>query len=126
MFPAWFGIFGVSWVCPAGREGNLESLLGAVDGSRGDFLLLLCRNFSRITSPKSSQGSRKRELQHTKDELSPGMGNVKNSLAGVSAGAAEGRESSLGIPEQERIRSCVFSSWISDRKGNLGMRNGSG
>lgn len=83
-------------------------------------------NFSRITAPGSSQGSRKRELQHIKDELSPGMGNVENPLAGVSAGAAEGENPVWESLSRKRIRSCVFSSWIPGRKGKLGMRNGSG
>lgn len=52
--------------------------------------------------------------------------------AGVSARAEEGRKSRLGMPEQERTPgwggSCSpgFCSWISGRKGKLGIRKGSG
>lgn len=123
-----------------GREGNLQSLPGAVDPGEIPLLELgAACPFQQDHTPAPSQGSREggdAENSITSGSAFPWNGKYlsgrKESLAGVSARAEEGRESRLGSPEQEKPRSwggtCtpVCSSWIWGREGKLGITNGSG
>lgn len=98
---------------------------------QGRRFLLLVQGFQQDHTPRILLGQQERCWRQgipTFPWNGKCLSGRKESLAGVSARAEEGRESSLGISEQERARSCtpVFSSWISGRKGKLGMRNGSG